>query len=286
MALFEKFDKYAGYYELCEEGRAALRDAAREICADGKLSAKACELKGKLADLDYEFKGDDEFAGQSAQFGAFVYTLALEDMEKWYEAKAIPRDIFIATASDLSVWINRHKRWFGEWGFTQYGWLVLHVRGKIFKLGRLQFEPPKPMWETPDEQFGLGLKEGDPFLSVHIPRGGRMDEQACLDSFEQAKSFFPKYLGCEFKAFGCFTWLFDPDFEKLLPPDSNILKFQRMFKIIKHGDEDYSGLDYIFDNIKKEHIKDAPTDTSFRKAIVRHILAGGIMRGGSGYRLI
>jgi hypothetical protein len=207
-------------------------------------------------------------------------------MEKLYQEKNIPKDILIETINDMAVWINRNHTWTGEWGFTQYGWLISHLRGGIFKLGRLQFEPNKiGDWNTPPEDSGLNLKKGDPFLSVHIPRGGRMDEAACLDSFGQAKEFFPKYFNYDFKAFGCFTWLFDPNFKKLLPPDSNILKFQQLFKIYKYGEEDYGGLEYIFVNIKKENIQDAPTDTSFRKAIVEHILSGGIMQGGSGYRL-
>jgi hypothetical protein len=209
--LFEKFEKYFEYYELCEEGRTVLREAAKKICADEKLSAEALELKNKLADLSHEFKGDEEFKDKSVQFGAFVYTIAIEDMEKLYKEKNIPHDILKATIDDLSVWINRHYNWLGEWGFSQYGWLGLHLRGKIFKLGRLQLEP-KEIWEEPPEEFGLNLKKGDPFLSVHIPRGGRMDEEACLDSFEQAREFFPKYLNYDFKAFGCFTWLFDPNF--------------------------------------------------------------------------
>ena len=282
MNLFEKYEKYSEYYELCDEGRGVLREAAEKICADEKLSAEAVELKNRIADLGDNFKPDELFKGKSVQFGAFVYTIAIEDTEKWYKAKNIPDDIFIATMSDLSVWINRHKSWFGEWGFSQYGWLLLHLRGRIFKLGRLQFEPSK-IGETHDS---LNLKEGDPFLSVHIPRGGRMDEAACLDSFNQAKEFFPKYLNYDFKAFGCSTWLFDPHFEKLLPPESNILKFQKLFKIIKYGGEDYGGLDYVFVNINKDNIKDAPTDTSFRKALVEHILSGGIMQSGSGYRLV
>ena len=130
----------------------------------------------------------------------------------------------------------------------------------------------------------MELKEGDPFLSVHIPRGGKIDEESCLDSFEKAKIFFPKYLNYEFKAFGCFTWLFDPDFEKILPPESNILKFQKMFKIFNFK-EDYGGLEYVFVNIKKENIKEAPADTYLRKAVKEHILSGGIMCSGSGYRL-
>ena len=287
MNLYEKFEKYFEYYELCDEGRAVLREAAKQICADEKLSAEALEIKSKLADLNGEFKPDELFKDKSVQFGAFVYTLAIEDMQKFYQERNIPYDILIATINDLSVWINRHYNWFGEWGFSQYGWIKNHIRGELFKLGRLQFEFAEVSeWSTPPEESGINLKKGDKFLSVHIPRGGRMDEAACLESFAQAEKFFPEYFNYKFKAFGCYTWLFDPNFKKLLPPESNILKFQQLFNIFKYSEADYGGLDYIFVNINKNNIKDAPTDTSFRKAIVEHILSGGIMQSGSGYRLV
>ena len=284
MNLFEKFEKYSEYYELCNEGRATLCEAAKRICDDEALRAEALELKNKLVNSKFDFKPNEEFKDKSAQFGAFVYTLAIEHMESWYNEKNIPREIFLDTISDLGVWINRHYNWFGEWGFSQFGWIILHLRGGIFKLGRIQFEPSK-VWQVPPEELRLNLQKGDPFLNVHIPRGGQLDEAAVLDSFEQAKVFFPKYFGQDYKVAGCFTWLFDPIFEKILPAGSNVVKFQRMFKIFTY-DESYSGLDYLFINVTKDNIKDAPTDTSFRKAIVEHILSGGIMQSGGGYRLM
>ena len=291
MNVLETFEKYFMYYDLCGEAREVLAESAKKICADEKLLAEALRIKSKLADLSFYFTGDEfdkEFKDKSVQFGAFVFTLAIEDMEKIYQEKNIPRDILLDTISDLGVWINRNKNWTGEWGFAQHGWLIHHIRGKIFKLGRLQFEPATiGDWNMPPEELNLdlNLKEGDNFLSVHIPRGGRMDEAACLESFERAKEFFPKVLGYDFKAFGCFTWLFDPAFEKLLPPGSNILKFQRLFKIFSPWESD-DALDYVFVNITKENIKDAPTDTYFRKTLAEHILSGGIMQAAKGYRLV
>ena len=290
---YKKFEKYFGYYDLCEEGREVLSEAAKKICADENSLNEALRIKNKLADLSFYFTSeefDKEFKDKSAQFGAFVYTLAIEDMEKIYKEKNISNDIFSDTLSDWPEWINRHKNWNGEWGFSQYGWLIHHIRGKIFKLGRLQFEMAKVKFEeydSPPDELKLALKDGDPFLSVHIPRGGRMDESACLESFERAKEFFPKVLNYDFKAFGCFTWLFDPAFKQLLPPDSNIIKFQKLFPFLWiYNREAYWGLDYIFVNITKENIKNAPTDTYLRKKIVEHILSGGIMQSGAGYRLV
>ncbi|MCL1786164.1 MAG: hypothetical protein FWG39_03390, partial [Alphaproteobacteria bacterium] len=104
--------------------------------------------------------------------------------------------------------------------------------------------------------------------------------------FDMAKKFFPKVLNFSFKAFGCFTWLFDPAFEKFLPPDSNIMKFRRLFAIYKYWESD-DGLGHAFGHIHltKENIKDAPTDTYLRKKLVEHILSGGIMQCGGGFRL-
>lgn len=286
--LYEKFEKYSKYYSLCQEGREELRIYAKEICKDQNLTETAIKLKNKIADISYNFEFEKELAGINTEkiniskFGAFFTTLAIENMENFYKEKNIPEDILYAVTEDLGVWINRHHDWFGEWGFSQYGWIKNHLRGKIFKLGRLQFEPSK-IWRIPPESLGLNLCEGDPFLSVHIPRGGKIDEASCLDSFEKAKKFFPEYLNFDFKAFGCFTWLFDPDFKKLLPKESNILKFQKLFQIF-NAVEDYGGLEYIFVNIKKEDIKNAPDDTNLRMAVKNHILSGGLMHSASGYR--
>jgi len=288
--LYEKFEKYFDYYALCDEGRKVLKEAAKKICGDENLREEALQIKNKLVDSQSEFNPDEEFKDKSNQFGAFVYTLAIEDMEKLYQEKNIPHDILIETISDLAVWINRHHTWFGEWGFSQYGWIIHHLRGRLFSLGRLQFEMSKVKfeeWDSPSDELRLVLKDGDPFLNVHIPRGGKLDENACLESFEKAKEFFPEVLNYDFKAFGCFTWLFDPDFKKLLPPESNILKFQKLFPYLwVYEREAYWGLDYVFVNITKDNIKDAPTDTYFRKKLVEHILSGGIMRSGGGFRLV
>ena len=291
--LFNLFEKYSGYYDLCEEGREALRESAKKICEDKNLCEEALKIKKKLADLSFYFSSeefDKDFKDKPAQFGAFVFTLAIEDMEKIYIEKNIPRDILTDTIGDLAVWINRHHEWTGEWGFSQHGWIIHHLRGRLFKLGRLQFEMSKVKFEEfdkPSDELKLALKDGDLFLNVHIPRGGRLDETSCLESFEMAKEFFPEVLNYDFKAFGCFSWLFDPAFINLLPPESNILKFQKLFPHQWiYNREAYWGLDYVYVNITKDNIKDAPEDTHFRKKLKEHILSGGIMQSGGGYRLV
>jgi len=286
--MLDLYEKYSECYKLCDEGRAALLNAAQKICSDEKLCAQAMDIKNRLVNSPYNFEENGEFRVMDASFGAFVCTIAIEEMEKFYLSKGIPLEIFLATIGDLGIWINHHYNCFGEWGLSSFGWFRLHFQGKIFQLGRLQFEIARiDEILRPDTDAGLNLSFGDDFLDVHIPRGRRLDEQACFDSFEQAKVFFSQYLNeYEFKAFVCYTWLFDPCFKDLLPCDSNILKFQRMFNIYKYDKESYSGLKYIFNNVTKDNIADAPKDTALRKATAEHILNGGIMRKGAGYRMI
>ena len=292
----EKFEKYFKYYNLCNAGKQALREAAGKICADENMLSEALRIKNKLANIYFDSTNsnadeiyssvNEEFKNKSAQFGAFVYTLAIEDMEKLYKEKNIPHDILIATINELAISINQRYDESNEWGFDWYSWLIHHLRGRMFRLGRLIFEIYFiGEWHLTPKALEIGLKIGEPFLSVHVSRGGKLDETAVLESFETAKKFFPEVLNFNFKAFGCFSWLFDPAFETFLPPDSNIMKFRKLFIKTRYWEND-DGLGQVFGNIKKENIKDAPTDTYLRKKLAAHILSGGIMQCGGGFRLI
>ena len=91
-------------------------------------------------------------------------------------------------------------------------WLSPALRMKIFRLGRLQFEP--------DEDRHV--------LHVHIPEGEPLDDAACGESFAIAEEFFGqsiRYLTADLASLS--------KLQKLLKPDSNILKFQNRFQIEK-----------------------------------------------------
>ena len=346
MNLLQKYKKYSEYYPLCDEGRREMLAAAEEICADGRLSEEAHSFLRRLTSIADEahFRViESELKERPPQFGAFVYTLMIEEMERVYGEKAIPRDVFDATFYDMQnehPWMDEGPNGFGMYGFDT----ILHLCGETFVLGRLRFEMWHYVEETPPQVRELGLKEGDCVLDVHVPAGlagsrkkagsvfriretatlpdifreqgvsrfrecektenanpsglayanpaglaeanpsGKLSRENCLDAFGRAKAFFPKHFGYDFKAFGCETWLFDPAFEKMLPPESNILMFRRLFTVYKTY-EDYDGLDFIFNGITRENIKDAPRDTRLQRAVIEHMLAGGILQAGAGYRM-
>jgi len=323
--MFELYEKYSTYYELCDEGRNSIREAARRLCADEAALAEAIRVKNELADTTSDSIPAWEWSRKCPQYAAVVCTVAIEDMEKLYAARGIDHQILIDTISDLAIWINRHHTWTGEWGLLFADWLIRHLRGKLFRLGRLQFEKSKVFGaeiymntkrntvvlpvdgRADDDRFissGIVYENGfavqknvaldksewhavlridDPFLNVHIPAGESLSEEACLDSFARAKDFYKDY---PYKAYGCFTWLFDTAFDEFLPRESNIRKFRELFLRFPHGGEDYAGLDYVFVNVNKDNIASAPRDTFLRRKIADHILSGGKLSSGGGYRLV
>lgn len=138
--MYEKFKNFFYYYDLCEEAREAFDSAAKEICSDEERLKSALVIKERLCSEDYNFTSHkNEFKGESAAFAAFVFTLMIEDMEKLYTRRDYPHSVFIDTLKDMTVWINRHHDWFGEWGLSETGWLFGHLKGRLFRLGRLQF---------------------------------------------------------------------------------------------------------------------------------------------------
>ncbi len=57
-----------------------------------------------------------------------------------HRQRGIPPEITAYTFSDLELWLRHYHAQNGAWGFNEHGWLIKHLRGELFALGRLQFE--------------------------------------------------------------------------------------------------------------------------------------------------
>lgn len=62
-------------------------------------------------------------------------------MQKIHAARGIPLQDTIESLASLQVWILDFQRLQGVWRFPRMGWLQHHVRGHLFKLGRLEYLP-------------------------------------------------------------------------------------------------------------------------------------------------
>lgn len=77
----------------------------------------------------------------SQMFAVVVFTSGLDSIRDFYRAKGIPEQILVDTLDDLLRWIQAFHRKHGKYGLGELSWLYHHFTGKLFRLGRLQFEP-------------------------------------------------------------------------------------------------------------------------------------------------
>ncbi len=131
------------------------------------------------------------------------------------------------------------------------------------------------------------LVPGDPVLDVHIPEGRRMDFDSCDDSLKQAGEFFPRYFPERppAQAFACETWFFDAQYQKILPPSSNIVRFQRKFFLYPELSNDIEPFWRVFGGMPAD-LAAAPRETALKRAMLDFKLGGGLLRCAGGFCLM
>ena len=173
-------------------------------------------------------------------FLMFLYFL--EDLEKKYREKGIPEEIFLATARDMVYWTNVWSDIKGELWQEEILWLKFHLSFRLFTLGRVQFCMSRFKKDYPE----YGIKAGDGVVDIHIPAMGPLDISECEKSIKAAGEFFEKYFPeFKYKFYSCNSWLLDETLSEFLKADSNILKFQKLFKIIE-TQKSYGLLGFVF----------------------------------------
>lgn len=228
-----------------------------------------------INDLDYRF------------FYVLVFVAALPFVRAYHQARGIPEDIAQATLADLGRNVRVHRKREGVGGLGVAWWLMLHFRGMIYQLGRLQFERSVlgSIIAQSIVDAGGDVNESTPALSVHIPDFmGPMSEEACDDSFAQARTFFPRYFPEEQYDYAiCHSWLLDPNLKNYLRPESNIVRFQDRFHLAGQGWDSTDGImQFVFGRTARD-INDVPQDSSLQRGVVQHIRQGGTWWGCLGW---
>lgn len=143
----------------------------------------------------------------------YLYVRFAVDLYTKYAEKGIPDKIYYDTFSDLTIWFSHCMRQKNVIGLTAEKWLKAHLKMKLFRLGRLQFET--------DEEEGR--------IHVHIPEGEPLSPEACDASFLQAEDFFDD----PYAVFDCESWLLSPVLAELLDERNRIIQFQKRFQITR-----------------------------------------------------
>jgi len=201
-----------------------------------------------------------------------TYLHLCEGVAEGYREKGIPEEILVDTLYDIVRWCETYSEIHGKLYLGELAWLKRHMSANLFKLGRLQFAMAESFCDVPK----YNIKSGDPVMEVHIPAGEKLDPAECEKSIAMAKEFFAKYYPeFKYKYFTCHSWLLDPVLGEMLPEDSNILAFARMFDVVEEEDS-MAILRYVFRwDTDVSNVKNAVTCGSFSEKVKSRAVKGG-----------
>ncbi|MEG0228434.1 MAG: acyltransferase domain-containing protein [Lachnospiraceae bacterium] len=197
---------------------------------------------------------------------AVYIELALNTYQS-YQEQGIEQQVYIDTFRDLAIWCEHNYKMSGSFGILEWEWLSYSVDMRVFRLGRLQFEPTvldrEVVWN--EAVIPVGTK----VLNVHIPEGEPLLKSACDRSFEKAKEFFQK----EYPYAVCTTWLLSPELGELLDATSNIYQFQQRFYIYD-VDHSFPQIEQrVFGKISRDKAR-YPEQNELQRKVKQKLLAG------------
>ena len=167
----------------------------------------------------------------------------LTDEESWETLQDLPRHAHL------------DRLLHGSPGLRKDWWVELAFSGRLFQLGRLQYEP------------------SDGYLNLHVPEeGGPLIPAAVDASLARAREVFPEYREARIT-----TWLLDPQLAGPLGDDSNIVRFARRFEVIRDEGEEERVLEFVFHSLDAD-LDALPQDTGLQRAIVGLMRSGGRLR--------
>ena len=198
----------------------------------------------------------------------------------WAGRVGLAPTVTAATLRDVGRMLQRNRVWFGAPGLGNElaGWLPRHLTGSILEIGRLQHERTTPGIRTSawflEER--ADWSPGELAVNLHIPESGPLDPATVRESLRAGRTVMRKrFPDHRLRVRYCISWLLDPQLAEYLPESSNIVAFQRMFRIgpAKDDDGDSSVRKFVFGNDPRP-VDELPQGSSLERAAVAHWKAG------------
>ncbi|MFC7680911.1 acyltransferase domain-containing protein [Paenibacillus sp. GCM10028914] len=195
-----------------------------------------------------------------------------------YRIRGIEDEVYFDTFADIQLWCLRCKHDFDEYGIQEYNWLQEHVQLRLFKLGRLQFQPF--VFDRDIELQGRMIYKNQVVLNVHIPEGEPLTPHKTQESFVRAKTFFRGIT----PVFICHSWLLYPQLDEVLPSDSNIIQFQNEFHIYEVDPDSKEAEQRIFNGSSSDPSSYAE-HTTLQRSAKAYLIAGNKLGSGFGIKI-
>ena len=248
-------------------------------------------LACRIGTIGYQTQAPDlpkSWGALGRYFYVFVYVATLPHTLDYHRGLGVPPEISSRTLADIGRNMSRYRTRYGIGGMLHPWWPALHLRGELYQLGRLQFQRATLGNRTGNSvaQAGLPYGPGSPTLGLHIPdHYGPLSPAACDRSLERAREFFAHCYPEERYAIAtCHSWLLDPQLQGRLPPESNILRFQRRFRTAYVSPEEFDQgtIGFVFGDPDRP-LDALPRRNSLERAIVDHLRAGEHWHVGHGW---
>lgn len=222
----------------------------------------------------------------AACFYVHVFTAALPEIRELHSHLGVPDDLAAATLADLGRHLVIDRAMRGHACLDSQNWLQRHWRGKLFEVGRLQYEPvhhgaghhTSATFAAADQttlRDHVGV--GTPALNLHIPVNGPLTVVACDESLVRARSVLRNmFPDVEYDIAVCTSWLLDEQLTEYLPPDSNIVRFQQRFTNVTGAEDATDEMHrFIFQRPAPFDLDRLPQRTTLERAFVEHLRRGG-----------
>lgn len=210
--------------------------------------------------------GRDSLSKENDIIRLAVVLNCLSYTKKIYDSHGIDDNIFWDTAGDIKIWCENNQ----NKGLKNYRWLSNHIKGELFRIGRLQFQIYTCCNNALD-YAKLPFDCGEKVIYIHIPQGEKLIYDDCIKSINDAKIFFKTYFPeYKFKYFFCESWLLYEGNAQFMKKDSNILKFSSLFDIAYSVNEQSQAIERIFGE-KRKNADRYPEKTSLQKAAKEYI---------------
>ncbi len=264
-----------------------LEQAYSQITANSAWS----EAFSRARDIFFcEGKGfEAELIKVAEESGIHRYTVDLvfllsntRHMRYIYASHGYSEELYLAALADLHTKAVECKKTHGVCGIFVVWWYPALFTCKRFILGRLEFERlPFPM------DCGEGYPKKDEIaVNCHIPSSGVLRAEDVIESLKLAYDFYRDLHKDGVLNIFCCSWLLYPPTAALYKEGSNLDRFYKMYEIF-HQVEYKECIDFwrVFNmSYSPEALKNAPEDTSLRRALKAYLLQGKKM--GTGYGLI
>ncbi|MCL2514669.1 MAG: acyltransferase domain-containing protein [Microbacteriaceae bacterium] len=257
-----------------DDDRADVHAAVAAAMVDGERMSEIGRLAERLRPEIGRIASDadpfhDEPLAQSGWGGIGVLPmLALlattEDVRAFHRSRGIPPELSDRSLADLGQQVAVHRRTHGAFGLDTYGWVATtSFAGNLYWLGRLQ--------------YNLVTRPDGWALSTHIPETGPLAPESVDDSFRQAAGFFAEHFAdYPTHSFYCGSWLLDPQLAEVLRPDSNMVRFQRLWRPeAELGQGDGDAVYFVFRKRGEVDRSVLPRETTLQRAVLDKLDAGG-----------